>query len=69
MSTTIHVAYDDEGKILAAVAASAGEQGPKPTEGPGVSVGQFEVPAKFAGKKLIDYVDLLRVEAKGLAER
>lgn len=65
MPTTIHVTYDENGKIIAAVAAtSPGEQaGPRPTAGPGVSVGQFEVPAKFADKQLIEYVERLRVDA------
>jgi hypothetical protein len=69
MSKMIHVAYDEDGKIVAAVAAAptggqAGSPaGPKPGEGPGVTVGQFEVPAKFAGKTIREYVDLLRVDA------
>jgi hypothetical protein len=69
MSKTIHAAYDKDGKIVAAVAAvptggqAESPAGPRPSEGPGVSVGQFEVPAKFAGKTMREYVDLLRVDA------
>jgi hypothetical protein len=65
MSKKIHIAYDENGRIVAAVEiAPPGEQpGPRPTEGPGVSVGEFEVPAEFADKKMIEYVDLLRVDA------
>lgn len=57
----IHIAYDNSGKILAAVESVSPIQA-RPEVKQGVSVSEFEVPAKFSGKKLQEYLHRLRVD-------
>jgi hypothetical protein len=70
MPKIVHVAYNNNGEIIAAVEAAA-EAGPRPAEGPEVSVGQFEVPSHLADSNMDDYIPRLRVDvaASRLTER
>ena len=69
----IHVAYDSEGHIAAAVLQSPGAG--KPTlwldSKPGFELAQLDVPTQFHGKRLNEFLHLLSVdvEHKRLVER
>lgn len=76
MPMIVHVAYDENGKILAVVATQPtaspeeprpttsreGPRGPRFQERPGVSAGDFEVPEKFADKKMSEILSGLHVD-------
>lgn len=55
----IHITHGPDGKILA---SSESKNLPRPMNVEGVKVGEFEVPAKFAGKKMHEYIRHLRVD-------
>jgi hypothetical protein len=59
---TIHIVHDRDGKIIA---ASESKNPPRPRHMPGVKVVEFEVPTKFVGKKMQEYIPLLTVDIKG----
>lgn len=64
---TVNVAYNENGKIVAVVAAqpSGSQAGPTLSfqDRPGVAVGQFEVPTNYADKKMSEILSGLRVDA------
>ena len=61
MTKTVHVTYGPDGKIYA---ASESMPPPRPAHVQGVTVGEFEVPTKFATKKLHEYIPHLAVEVE-----
>jgi hypothetical protein len=68
MPKMIHIVHGDDGKIIA---ASESKNPPRPRHIPGLTVGEFEVPAKFLDKKMHEYIPLLVVDiaARHLRER
>jgi hypothetical protein len=65
MPKKIHIVHGDDGKILA---ASEAKNPPRPRDIP-VKVGEFEVPTKFEGKKMHEYMHLLVVDTKAHPHR
>jgi hypothetical protein len=76
MPMIVHAAYEDNGKIIAVVATQStrnqegqgpttSQEGPRPRfqERPGISVGDFEVPANFVDKKMSEILAGLHVDA------
>jgi hypothetical protein len=59
--TTLYVIHDHSGKI---VAASESKNPARPKELTGLTTSHFDVPTKFAGKKLREYAHLLSVDVK-----
>ena len=59
----IHVAYDHHGRILAAVLQPGQNSAPRVrfAAQPGASIGDFDVPPEFEGKRLSEFLDLLSV--------
>ena len=55
-----HVAYDQDGRILAA----STEDGDKPDAMPGVTVAEFDVPAEFAKAKPDEFFHQLHVDVR-----
>jgi hypothetical protein len=68
MAKTIYIVYGHDGKIIA---ASESKNHARPTNMANVKVAEFEIPAKFEGKKLHEYIPHLMVDpkAKNLKEK
>jgi|HubBroStandDraft_6_1064221.scaffolds.fasta_scaffold28202_4 hypothetical protein len=68
MPKMIHIVHGDDGKIIA---ASESRNPPRPLHMQGLTVGEFELPAKFKDKKMNEYVPLLVVDvaARHLREK
>jgi hypothetical protein len=64
----IHIVHGSDGQIIA---ASESKNPPRPMHVHGLTVGEFEVPAKFKDKKMNEYVPLLVVDvaARHLREK
>jgi hypothetical protein len=64
---TVSVAYNENGKIVAVVATqpTGSQEGPRLSfqDRPDVAVGQFEVPANYADKKMSEILSGLHVDA------
>jgi hypothetical protein len=58
----IHITHGHDGKIIA---ASESKNHARPVHEEGLTKGEFEVPAKFADKKMHEYVHLLAVDVAG----
>jgi len=52
----LHIAYNQNGRILAAAEPDADA----PAPGPGVTVAELDVPAEFKNAKPVEYLHLLR---------
>jgi hypothetical protein len=63
----IHVAYDRDGRVLAAVLQPDAEAGPSVHLAPqaGSDVAEFDAPAQFEGKRLDEFMHLVRVDKAG----
>jgi hypothetical protein len=59
MANIIHIAYGPDGTIFA---ASESKNVPRPVNKDGVRVGEFEVPTKFGGMKMLEYLPHLVVD-------
>jgi hypothetical protein len=57
----LYVAYNEQGRILAA----AEEGADQPAEMPGANVAELDVPDEFESAELMDFMHLLRVDVKG----
>ena len=68
MAKTLHVVHGENGQIIA---ASESKNPPRPVHHHGLTVSELEVPAKFADKKMREYIPLLVVDvaARRLKER
>jgi len=68
MAKMIHIVHGDDGKIIA---ASESKNPPRPMHMHGLTVGEFEVPAKFKDKRMHEYIPLLVVDvaARHLREK
>jgi hypothetical protein len=57
--------------IVQIIAASESKNPPRPVQHHGMAAGEFEVPAKFADKKMHEYIPLLTVDiaARRLKEK
>ena len=60
----LHVAHDENGKILAATEIGPKGAGDRPVARPGMSVAEFDVPKEFAGSKLGEFVHRLHVDVR-----
>ncbi len=60
----VHVAYDTNGRILTAVARAGAGPTVSAEAKQGVEVGDFDVPAEFEGKRLREFLHLLRIDTK-----
>ena len=58
----LHVAYDQQGKIIAAAVAGVKGAGDRPVAKPGMSVAELEVPREFTDRKLHEYIYRLQVD-------
>jgi hypothetical protein len=58
----LNIAYDQNGRIIAAAEVGPKEAGDQIAAQPGVSVAELEVPKEFDGQKLSDYVHRLDVD-------
>jgi hypothetical protein len=61
----IQVAYDLDGRILAAAPQAGTKSGMHVGAQPGSEVADLDVPAEFEGKHLREFLHLLRVDAVG----
>jgi hypothetical protein len=59
MAKILHIVHRDDGEIIA---ASESKNPPRPVQNQGMTVGAFEVPAKFADKKMHEYVPRMMVD-------
>jgi hypothetical protein len=62
MPQTLHVAHDHDGNIIV---MSESEHHPMPVHAKNLTRSKFEVPTKFAGKKLREYAHLLTIDVSG----
>jgi hypothetical protein len=64
----IQVAYDSDGRIMAAVPNADGdsELAAHVASESGASVGHFDVPAEFEGKKFHDFIHLVKVDTAAM---
>jgi hypothetical protein len=60
----IHVAYDQDGRLLAAVLQPGANAGPTIHLAPqaGADLAELDAPAQFEGKRLDEFMHLLRVD-------
>lgn len=60
----IHVAYDHDGRVLAAVTLPVANAGPSVHLAPqaGSDLAELDVPAEFEGKNLHEFMHLVRVD-------
>jgi hypothetical protein len=61
----LNVAYDKNGRIVAAAEAGSRPAGDRPIAPSGMSVAELDVPSEFHGKKFTDYVHRLHVDVAG----
>jgi hypothetical protein len=67
----LHVAYDQNGRIVGAAEVDPKGAGDKPVAQPGVSVAELDVPKEFHGKNFSEYLHHLHVDvgARKLVKR
>jgi hypothetical protein len=61
MAQKIHIIYGHDGKIIV---ASESKNHAKPINMTNMKMGEFEIPAKFDGKKMQEYIPHLMVDPK-----
>jgi hypothetical protein len=61
MAKKIHIVYDHDGKIIV---ASESKNHAKLTNMANLKMAEFEIPAKFEGKKMHEYIPHLMVDPK-----
>jgi hypothetical protein len=62
MPDTLHIVHGNDGKIIA---ISESKKHARPAHVNSVKTSEFEVPAKFAGKKLREFAHLLVIDMPG----
>jgi hypothetical protein len=60
----LHLAYDKQGKIVAAAESGPKGAGDRPVAQPDINVAEVDVPEEFSGKKLSEFLHLLQVDVK-----
>ena len=58
----IIAAYDESGRILAAIEDDGRDDSPRPLEGEGMKVGSFEVPSELYSRSLEEICTSTRVD-------